>query len=139
MILIGALNNKWTVRFTASLRFRFRFDEQSAIVWVYDQETPDAPVGSLSVTRLVDQLEQDFAIVTRLIDQAIGKPMLAVGGITILGTSAAAEFITNPQRVAEIERNAPAGWQAMNFQLLLSVRIIEGHAAPAQIHASAFW
>lgn len=139
VILTGALNNKWTVRFTASLRFRFVFDEQSAIVWVYDPETPDAPVGSLSVTRLVDQLEQDFATVTRLIDQAIGKPMLAVGGITILGTSAAAEFITNPQRVAEIERNAPAGWQAMNFQLLLSVRIIEGHAAPAQIHASAFW
>jgi hypothetical protein len=72
-------------------------------------------------------------------DQAIGKPILAVGGITILGTSAAAEFITNPQRVAEIERNAPAGWQAMNFQLLLTVRIIEGHAAPAQIHAGAFW
>ena len=124
VILIGALNNKWTVRFTASLRFRFCFDEQSATVWVYDQETPDAPVGSLGVTRLVDELEQDFAIVTRLMDQAIGKPMLAVGGITILGTSAAAEFITNPLRVAEIERNAPAGWQTMNFQLLLSVHIV---------------
>jgi hypothetical protein len=139
VVLIGALNNKWTVRFTASLRFRFCVDEKSATVCVYDQETPGAPVGSLNWSRPVAELEQDFAIVTRLMDQAIGKPILAVGGITILGTSAAAEFITNPQRVAEIERNAPAGWQSMNFQLLLSVRIIEGHAAPAQIHASAFW
>jgi hypothetical protein len=139
VVLIGALNNKWTVRFTASLRFRFCVDEKSATVCVYDQETPGAPVGSLNWSRPVAELEQDFAIVTRLMDQAIGKPILAVGGITILGTSAAAEFITNPQRVAEIERNAPAGWQAMNFQLLLTVRIIEGHAAPAQIHAGAFW
>jgi hypothetical protein len=139
VILIGALNNKWTVRFTASLRFQFCIDEQSATVWVYDREAPDAPVGSLSWSRPVADLEQDFAIVTRLTDQAIGKPVLAVGGITILGTSAAAEFITNPQRVAEIEKNAPADWQAMNFQLLLSVRIIEGRAAPAQIHSSKFW
>ena len=80
-----------------------------------------------------DRIEREF------LREPIGKPMLAVGGITILGTSAAAEFITNPQRVAEIEKNAPADWQAMNFQLLLSVRIIEGRAAPAQIHSSKFW
>lgn len=139
VVLIGALNNKWTHRFTASLRFRFRIDEPSATVWVCDQESPDTLVGSLHLFGLVAELERDFAIVTRLTDQAIGKPVLAVGGISVLGTSAAAEFITNPQRVAEIERIAPTGWQAMNFQLLLSVHLIEGHAAPAQIHASAFW
>ena len=139
VVLIGALNNKWTHRFTAPLRFRFRIDEPSATVWVSDQESPDTLVGSVSFSGLVAELGQDFAIVTRLTDQAIGKPVLAVGGISVLGTSAAAEFITNPLRVAEIDRNAPAGWQAMNFQLLLRVPIIEGHAAPAQIYASAFW
>ena len=35
VVLIGALNNKWTHRFTASLRFRFRIDQTSATVWVW--------------------------------------------------------------------------------------------------------
>jgi hypothetical protein len=139
VVLIGALNNKWAQRLTKTLRFNFRFNTASQTVDVIDENSPDAPVGAVRISTLMAEFEEDFAIVTRLTDPKVGKPVLAVGGVTLLGTAAAAEFVTNPQRLAAIDNYLSAGWEAKNLQVLLSARIVEGRAGPAQIVACTAW
>jgi hypothetical protein len=139
VVLIGALNNKWAQRLTKALRFSFRLNMETQTVDVVDELRREGPVGSVGFTTRVADFEEDFAIITRLTDPKVGKPVLAVGGVTMLGTAAAAEFVTNPQRLAGIDDHLAAGWQARNLQVLLSTRIIEGRAGPAQIVACADW
>lgn len=139
VVLVGALNNKWARSLTGALRFGFRFNIESQSIDVTDAENPEAPIGTVNVSGRLADFEEDFAIITRLIDPKVGKPVLAVGGITLLGTAAAAEFVTNPVRLAGIDQYAPAGWHAKNLQVLLSTRVIEGRAGPAQIAACTTW
>jgi hypothetical protein len=139
VVLIGALNNKWARTLTTALRFSFRLNSESASIDVLDETQPEAPVGAVRVSTPVAEFVEDFAIITRLTDPKVGKPVLAVGGVTLLGTAAAAEFVTNPQRLAAIDRHLSAGWQTKNLQIVLSTRIIEGRAGPAQIIACTAW
>ena len=139
VVLIGALNNKWAQRLTKALRFNFRFNTAQQTVDVIDEGSPDTPIGTVGMSNRMSEFEEDFAIITRLTDPQVGKPVLAVGGVTLLGTAAAAEFVTNPQRLAGIDKQLPPGWEAKNLQVLLSARIVEGRAGPAQILACTTW
>jgi len=139
VVLIGALNNKWAQRLTKALRFNFRMNTEEQTIDVIDENTPEATIGTIRMSSVMAEFEEDFAIITRLTDPKVGKPVLAVGGVTMLGTAAAAEFVTNPQRLAGIDKHLAAGWEAKNLQILLSTRIVEGRAGPAQIVACTAW
>jgi hypothetical protein len=139
VMLIGALNNKWARKLTNSLRYTFEFDEGDLSGYIRDEASLDERIGEVVFADRVIDLKEDFAIVTRLNDPSIGKPVLAVGGITILGTSAAVEFATNPEALSILEEIAPDDWAEMNLQLLLNTRIEEGRAGPARLVASTFW
>ncbi len=139
VVLIGALNNKWAQRMAKGLRFNFQLNIEAQSVDVVDEMQSGNPIGTVRMTSGVADFEEDFAIITRLSDPRVGKPVLAVGGVTLLGTAAAAEFVTNAERLAGIGKYAPAGWETKNLQILLSTRIVEGRAGPAQILACAAW
>ncbi len=139
VVLIGALNNKWAQRLTKALPFSYRVDWDAQTVTVVDGPRTEALVGRVNMKSPLAEFEEDFAIITRLTDPKIGKPVLAVGGVTLLGTAAAAEFVTNPQRLAAIDKHLPAGWQMKNVQVLLRTQIVEGRAGPAQIIACTTW
>lgn len=139
VVLVGALNNKWAQRLTKALRFNFRFNTEDQSIDVIDENQRETPVGTVRVASMMADFEEDYAIITRLTDPKVGKPVLAVGGVTLLGTAAAAEFVTNPQRLEGIDKYLPAGWESKNLQILLKARVIEGRAGPAQIVACTAW
>jgi hypothetical protein len=139
VVLIGALNNKWAQRLTRTLRFNFRFNIAAQAVDVVDEKSPEASLRAVRFSTSMAEFEEDFALITRLTDPKVGKPVLAVGGVTLLGTAAAAEFVTNPLRLAAIDNYLAPGWEAKNLQVLLSARIVEGRAGPAQIVACNAW
>lgn len=139
VVLIGALNNKWAQRLARGLRFVFRMHLEDASVDVVDETRSEAPIAVVKMSCSIADFEEDYAIITRLTDPKVGKPVLAVGGVSLLGTAAAAEFVTNPQRLAAIDKHLSAGWQTRNLQVLLNTRIVEGRAGPAQIVACTAW
>jgi hypothetical protein len=139
VVLIGALNNKWAQTLTSTLRFSFRLNYEAERMEVVDSLRPGCPIRTVGIASRIAELDEDYAIITRLTDPKVGKPVLAVGGVTLLGTAAAAEFVTNPERLAGIDKYAPEGWHTKNLQLLLGARIIEGRAGPAQIIACTTW
>jgi hypothetical protein len=139
VVLIGALNNKWACTLTKSLRFTFHIETVPAIGFIQDIESPDERLGLVRFWDRVKDFEEDFAVVSRLLDPRIGKPVVTIGGTTTLGTTAAANFITDAEHLAMLEKEAPHGWNEMNLQLLLSTRIVDGSAGPPRLVATSFW
>jgi hypothetical protein len=59
--------------------------------------------------------------------------------MTHLATSAAAEFVTRPSFMEELQRRAPSGWDKMNIQVVLQTNIVNQTAAPPALLAAHVW
>jgi hypothetical protein len=84
-------------------------------------------------------LDEDYAIVSRVLDRDTGQVLVQVSGISRYGTEGAADLITNPDLLAQALRDAPPGWQKKNIQIVLHVRVISGSPATPTILATHFW
>jgi hypothetical protein len=67
------------------------------------------------------------------------QTVVIAAGITHYGTSAAAEFLTNPAYFAEAVKNAPSDWSSKNMQVVLSAKVMSGTAGPPRVMAVHFW
>jgi len=84
-------------------------------------------------------LDEDYAIVSRVLDRDTGQVLVQVSGISRYGTEGAADLITNPDLLAQALRDAPPGWQKRNIQIVLHVRVISGAPTTPTILATHFW
>jgi hypothetical protein len=136
IILIGGLDNIWTKRLVAPLRYSFfastqleseiRDSKDSSHVWKFDN------------MQLVSGDSHDYAIVASYFDSTIGQHVLVVAGIGKAGTQAAAEFLTSDQDLKSwlIEEKVPQG---KNVELVLSTEILDGQPGPPHVVASSVW
>ena len=138
LILIGAFNNPWTMRLTGQLRFSFdrephvlggviRDRQNPSRLWAHH---PDLPYS---------QLTQDYALVSRFVDQRTEQPVVVVAGLGRDGTIAAGEFVSEPRYLEMLSAVAPRGWERQNLQVVLSTELINGNAGPPKIVAKHFW
>jgi hypothetical protein len=130
-VLIGAFNNQWTLSVTDPLRFYFvggdtirdRQSDQSWSVRVRpDRSTTD-----------------DYAIVSRLLSADGRDTVMTAAGIGQYGTQAASEFLSNPARIADFARTAPAGWEKKNLQIVMHVHVVDDIPASADIVSACYW
>ena len=137
-ILIGALNNEWTLRLEGTLRFNF---EKVAphVVMVSDRQDPSRRDWSLDFSQPYRDLTKDYAVISRFRDPRTEQPALFVGGISHCGTLAAGEFLRNPVYMKKLEQVAPKGWERKNLQVVLSVNVIKGSLGPPNVVATYFW
>jgi hypothetical protein len=99
--------------------------------WPGNLSLPDLPADR--------KTDRDFAIVSRVFHPDTHAMLVELAGITSYGTDAAGDLVTSPELMAEALRDAPAGWQTKNLQLVLSVKVIGGSAASPKVVASHFW
>ena len=97
-VLIGALNNDWGIQLAHELRFTFSFDVTTLTASILDR---GAPSWSLRLDVPFTSVREDRGVVTRVIDATTGQPMVLAGGVTMLGTLAAGELLTNPAYMPE--------------------------------------
>lgn len=83
--------------------------------------------------------DSDYAIVCRLMHRDTGALLVILAGITQFGTEAAAELVTDPDRLASALRGLPEGWETKNLQLVLQVRVISGVPATPSVIATHSW
>ena len=137
-ILVGLMNNGWTERLVPQLRFTVEQRSPRRIAirdrtnpanagWVVDYDTP-----YLDVTK-------DYAIVLRMADPKTEQTVVAAAGITVFGTFAAGEFLTDPNEMKKLAAEAPFGWEGKNVELVLATDVIRGRSGPATIVAAQFW
>ena len=134
IVLIGNGSDQRILDILANLRFYFGpnhdaiYDRSNpAVRWALGQQGPDAKGGD------------DYAVVSRLESPMNGQPMMIVAGISDDATSAAGNFVTNNELLAEAFQKAPKGWEKMNFQFVLHTGIAGSSEARPTVVASEFW
>lgn len=138
-ILFGASSNDWTLRLNKDLRFRVALGPDG-VRYIHDQRDPASRKWQGTHVNTVSEAEYtDYAVLTRIFDATSGHPVISIGGITHLGTRAGGEFILSEEKMSEALRNAPAGWEKRNLQLVVSTKVIGASASPPQFVALHVW
>ncbi len=134
-ILFGAFSSPWTLEMNNEHRFRLIARPENHIL---DSHNPSRQWLAKD-GRYAGSPSEDYAIASRVIDSKSGRVVIIAAGISTFGTQAAAEFLTEPSRLEELARRAPAPLDRGNFQVLLHTRVIGNTPTPARIVDVHFW
>ena len=138
-VLVGGLDNMWTMRVTDALRYHFVRRGSSYVFGIVDREHPDGGGWNVNMVQSFDRATEDFAIVARLFDRTTGRPVLVVAGLGANGTNAAAQFLLDPARTAELTPYAPRNWERLNMEAVIQTQILDNHAGPPHVVTCVFW
>ncbi len=130
-VLIGAFTNQWTMELAQDLRFVFEKDP-SGNMWVQDQQPPRQ---RFEYERTNPPM--DFVIISGSSIPA-AAPLVIAAGLAISARSGG-EFLTSASAMEEAFRNAPAGWERKNLQLVLRAEVLGKAPGPARVVALHVW
>ena len=133
-VLVGYSYTRWR---EISREMRFFIDTTRLPLGIVDNGKPTQwSLPKLPADRHTDE---DYAIVSRVFHPDTHAMLVEVAGITQYGTDGGADLVTNPDLMAEALRDAPAGWQSKNLQLVLHVKVIAGSPSSPKVVAKYFW
>ena len=136
LVLVGGLDNIWTLRLTSKLRYRFYASTQSESS-IVDSEHPERRWTFDNLQRAVGSAE-DYAIVASYFDETIEQPVVIVAGIGKAGTLVASEFMTSDQALRSwMDQAHVAGGK--NVEIVLATEILDGKAGPPRVVATEVW
>ncbi len=138
-VLIGGLDNLWTMRVTGPLRFHFVQRGSPYSFSIEDRQHPGQGGWSVDLSLPEDRATEDYAIVARIFDQTTGQPVIIAAGLGANGTNAAAQFLLDPARTAELGVHAPRDWRRLNMEAVLRTQILDNHAGPPHLVSCYFW
>jgi hypothetical protein len=140
VIVIGGFNSRWALRFGDAMRFIFDHKSIDGTTYncITDKRDSNAMKWAVAASR-TNALQDDYAIVTRVVDPTTERTLVMVAGIEDYGTQAAGEFITDSTYMNAALRDAPSDWHKRNIQLVLHTRIIEDAPGPANVVAMQVW
>ena len=137
-VLIGGLDNQWTMRALAPLRFHFAGSDEDRY-WIADSRDLDNKAWSLDLKVQYGAVTRDYAIIARLHNEQTGQPEVIVAGIGMSGTAAAGEFLTEERRMEELRQRIGAGFKDRDFEVVLSTDVVNGIAGTPRIVAVSVW
>ena len=137
-VLIGGLDNQWTMRALNPLRFHFEGSDETRY-WIVDSQNRGNKEWSLDLKQIFGAVDRDYAVIARLHNDQTGKPEMIVAGIGMSGTAAAGEFLGDPERVAELRQRIGPGFKDHDFEVVLSTDVVNGIAGSPKILALASW
>ena len=137
-VLVGGLDNQWTMRALLPLRFRFSGDGQDRY-WIVDTKHADSRAWSLDLRQQSSSVTRDYAIIARLHSEQTGQPELIVAGIGMSGTAAAGEFVSDPGKLEELRKRIGPALKDKDFEVVLSTDVVSGIAGSPQVLATEVW
>jgi hypothetical protein len=135
-VLIGGMDNQWTMLALAPLRFHFAGSDENRY-WIADQKNPGNKNWSLDLKLQYVSVMRDYAIVARLHNKDTGQPEMIVAGIGMSGTAAAGEFVADEKRMDELRRRIGPDFKDRDFEVVLSTDVVNGIAGSPTIVAVA--
>ncbi|MGO8757935.1 MAG: hypothetical protein ACLQG3_07410 [Terracidiphilus sp.] len=140
VVLIGAINNEWTLNRTSSLRFHLEGPEgPDKVYWIADTQHPESRAWQVRAETGRSDVVKDYAIAARFTDESTGQVVLVAAGITGSGTRAAGEFLTDAADLKQLADGAGADWGKKNFEVVLSSQVVNGMQGKPRVEAKAFW
>lgn len=137
-VLIGGLDNEWTLRALAHLRYRFSGSGREQY-WIVDTKHPDRRDWEMDLKARYPAVKYDFALIARLHDESTGQIEVIAAGIGMSGTAAAGKFLVDPVQLEELRRRIGPGFPTQDFEAVLGTDVINGIAGSAKILAVAVW
>jgi len=132
-ILVGYSYTRWS-EISSQLRY-FIEGERSPVITDNGARTKWA-LPNLPADR---HTNEDYAIISRVFHPDTHAMLVEIAGITQYGTDAASDLVTNPDLLADAFRGARKGWEKMNLQLVVHVKVISGAPTPPKVVAMHFW
>ncbi len=137
VILVGGMDNKWTLLMTQGLRYRI------AVTYPYGPNaTPVASIAeagklggsawAVDFSEPVSAWKKDYAIIARMDDPTAGVPVLIEAGLGSAGSIAASELLTSGALAAQLRRESRC-MAKTNFEAIVQTDIIEGKPGPPHI------
>jgi hypothetical protein len=145
VVLVGALDNPWTARLLAPLRYQAQFDTATqpesnrARMIVEHKPTGDIPLWKIGHDDLPKESGKDYAIVARFRSDITDGMVVVVAGLGSQGTNIAGKYVSSPEKVSEILSRAPKGWKNFNFEAVLQIDVVQGSSGHVEVIASNFW
>lgn len=138
-VLIGAFNNRWTMRLARQMRFSFVND--GGVNFIQDRQNPSARKwkneNGLDIP--LTSLSEDYALVSRVVDPTTGQLVVTAAGIMAYGTRAAGEFLTEAAYMEQAVKFAPLDWTHKNIQIVISTKIVGENNGPPRVEAAYVW
>ncbi len=132
-ILVGYSYTRWK---EISRPLRYFIEVSTTRAGITDNGKPTAwAIANLPADR---RTNEDYAIVTRVFHPDTHAMLVEIAGITQYGTEGAAEFVTNPDLLAEGLR-AAGDWQNKNLQIVLHVKVIAGTPSSPTVVGTYVW
>jgi len=128
--LFTGFDNVWTRRILSDSRFRYQ--QNPAMGWstIVDSRNPQLLNWTFNANAPVAEIRRDFALVARIESPLTGQPALIMAGLGPYGTTAASEFVTNPEYFRQFTSKAPRGWEQKNIEIVLSTEVVDGRSSP---------
>jgi hypothetical protein len=137
-VLIGGLDNPWTLRALAHQRYKFFGNEQREF-WITDTKNPQQRDWVLKLDTPYAAVQHDYAIIARIHDEDTGQLEVIVAGIGMSATAAAGALLVDPKQLDELRRRVGPGFATHDFEAVLSTDVVNGMAANPKIVAVAVW
>jgi hypothetical protein len=135
LVLIGALDNRWTMRLTRNLPFVFEEAPDHRTGRIIDSNSGGKRIWTVDIDMPHTRIAHDYGLVARYTNRLTGEPVVVVAGISSQGTQAAGELLTS----SEFETIHTIAQRAGNFEVVIETEAIDGHAGRPQIVASKIW
>jgi hypothetical protein len=145
VILIGAIDNKWTLRLTQNLPYRIEVENppgsgsgKEPIASIVDSAHPANHQWVTDFSVPFTAWKSDYAIVARVDDSTTGVPVLIEAGLGNDGTVAASELITSGSMVTTLV-NEPSCQGKNNFETVIETQIIDTKSGPPHVLRLTCW
>jgi hypothetical protein len=138
-VLIGAINNVWTMRLNRELRFSVSRDPATAVITIVDRQDQSKPLWRSDDQAPYSERNEDRAVISRFLNPVTEQEVVLIAGIGRDGTTAAGEFVTESKYMQELAKRAPSGWRRKNLQVVISTEVINGNVGPPRVVAFCFW
>jgi hypothetical protein len=137
-VLLGGLDNPWTMRAQQNLRFGLQSDG-NGVDWITDSHDPGARKWSIDFNRPYSKVTTDYAIIAYFRDPGTQQPTLIIAGMGENGTKAASEFITDDTLLNSALGESLRKPGGSNFEVVLSTEVINGSTGAPMVLMKEVW
>lgn len=139
VVLVGGLNNAWTLRELSRLPLQMEETRSGSggEFRIFHRQNPEGRVWKISSLQTSAQQAQDYALIGRFIDQETGQPTIIAAGLGGAGTDAAVEFLTHNEQLQTLLRALPPGKK--NFEAVLGSTVVKSNQGQPQLLAVESW
>jgi hypothetical protein len=128
-ILIGGFSNVWTMELMRNLPIRLE-----------SRENGDCIADTESKTRVWRAIgNDDYAVITRLLNSETGNFVLIIAGIGTSGNQAASNFLADKDRLGAVLKALPKAWERKNLQIVVHTTIVKNVPALTDVQATRVW